>query len=397
MKLLRSSIDFDTLFDEIIKSDSSPGMPYMNVKRTNDKLLTTEYREYIKDLVADRLHKLMNLRCVETYDPKDAKLAIAKKMGFTEWSPHVLRYMMDNNYLDPVRLFVKKEPHTQVKLSENRIRLISSVSIVDQIVERLLRGSINNFEIKEWQVIPSLPGIGLTTDDDFRIIASRIAKIADPAQTDVIGWDWSMQYWELLADAVIASSMYKYFTDELHSALLSRAFFTAESIYSTSDGELFSLPLDDGIQLSGSYFTSSTNSRCRILAHILVHGRYKKAIAMGDDCIDQYNETLFEDYARLGHPLKFADRCTNQIEFCSHVIEVTSDGDYLRHYPSNLGKQLFNLLNQPKHLVTKETLRQFLDPYRYHPERYTLLNHLEEDEVWGDLTTQYRARLSPSE
>lgn len=365
-------------------------MPYMQVAKTNKKLLESEYKEYIKDIVVDRMYKLMTTPWNISYDLIKSMENVKKWFNEQHYDkvPNLLLY---HNYVDVVRLFVKNEPHTTAKIESGRYRLISSVSLVDQIIERLLHSAINEMEIMKWEMIPSCPGIGLTTDRDFYKLTYKFADKSTRTQTDVSAWDWSVQYWELIADAMIRIRQYSHHIDTsmLERAILNRAFLTSETIYCFSDGEMIVLPEDSGIQLSGSYLTSAGNSKMRILAHVLVHGEYCGAIAMGDDCIDTYHPDIYNKYAQLGHPLKFAEKCSHLIDFCSHTIEVDYKDRYVRHYPNNLGKQLFNLLNQPKHSVNAETFRQFMDPYRYHPERDVLYNGLCKDAVWGDLARQY--------
>jgi len=108
-------------------------------------------------------------------------------------------------WCDPVRLFVKQEPHKLIKVITKRFRLISSVSIVDQLVERVLFGVQNRKEIDSWQLIPSKPGIGLT-DEMARSVYNNVKMASNRFkmyEADVSGWDWSVQLWELLADAEI--------------------------------------------------------------------------------------------------------------------------------------------------------------------------------------------------
>jgi hypothetical protein len=175
------NIPFEDLFTAIIKSDSSPGLPYANVKSRNDQLLATEYRDTIKLLVVSRMCKLS--QTMHTLDD-----LLHGRVDAMDDPVQTVKQSL----ADPVRIFVKNEPHTLAKLEAKKYRLISSVSLVDQVVERLLHSEINNTEIDNWDAIPSMPGIGLTSDFDFQKIAEIIKKIQTPLQTDVSGWDWSV-------------------------------------------------------------------------------------------------------------------------------------------------------------------------------------------------------------
>jgi hypothetical protein len=213
-ELLYKNIPFDNIFDEIIKNEASPGLPYANVKSRNDKLLSTEYRETIKWLVVSRLYKLANCRGWSERDYLEGNVLVLNNPYET----------VKKNYVDPVRVFVKNEPHTLKKIEEKKYRLISSVSLVDQVIERLLHSQINQTEIDNWEAIPSMPGIGLTTDEDFRKIAKLIKKIDNPVQTDVSGWDWSVQHWELIAEILVRIKLFKNIDTTFAAIMLNRAY-----------------------------------------------------------------------------------------------------------------------------------------------------------------------------
>ena len=151
------TIDWDVWFQEIIKLDSSPGYPYTILGKTNKGILS-DYRQVIIDLTIDRFIRLIGISLGELQD-----------MNY--------RDLLDNNLVDPVRLFVKQEPHPSRKFLTGKMRLISSVSIVDQLVERLFHSYINNKFIEQWVNIPSKPGIGLTTDADFSCIIDQFNLI----------------------------------------------------------------------------------------------------------------------------------------------------------------------------------------------------------------------------
>lgn len=169
----------------------------MMVKKTNEKLLQTEYREYLKDIICDRLYRLSLLPFEVTIDLGETLKHLTAAMGKGLCAETMLRFM-ELNCCDPVRTFVKNEPHSITKLEQGRVRLISSVSLADQVIERLLSSPINNNEIYQWEGLPSMPGIGLTTDEDFKRINRLIQAIPEKTQTDIKGWDWSVQYYELI-------------------------------------------------------------------------------------------------------------------------------------------------------------------------------------------------------
>jgi hypothetical protein len=381
------SLDWDMMFTEIIKSESSPGYPYSLISKKN-KVLLESYAQLIIDIVIDRFIKLIN---VDPINLKDNN------------------YCLQNNLVDPVRLFVKNEPHKSSKILEGKLRLISSVSIADQIIERLLHTKLNQAMIYSWRSIPSKPGIGLTTDSDFAQIVTQFAQLRNPCSSDVIGWDWSVQEQELLYNATFRAEVLGLPMEHpFIKVMLNRQHLVANSIYALSDGTLFSSDEDAGIQLSGCYITSSGNSEIRILNTHLVaaidiivnelnispreaieklnaNPKYWVAklpfsanMAMGDDCLEEYHSTAYLTYPLLGHPLKFIDIIppdAESFEFCSNTIEI-SNKHYLRHYSSQVGKSLFNLLHQPEVRTIYEILDTFLESIRHHPDRDNILDYL---------------------
>jgi len=245
---------------------------------------------------------------------------------------------------DPVRLFVKQEPHTSRKVKEGRFRLISSVSLVDQLVERMLFGAQNQLEIAEWEQIPSKPGMGLSLMsqarslfDDLRVKHSRCPA----AEADISGFDWSVQDWELWADVEMRIVLGG-FGAKLAQAARNRFSCFMNSVFQLSDGTLIE-QMQPGIMKSGSYCTSSTNSRIRCLMAELIGSPW--CIAMGDDSVEGWVDGAKDKYMSLGHVCKDYKPCATtisgrlyEVEFCSHVIR--EDRCWLGSWPKTLFKYL---------------------------------------------------------
>lgn len=413
---LYTRIPWDIYFSDIIKVDASPGFPWLLLGKTN-KILVRDYKQVLIDVTIDRLVKLLtwDINYILTLTPQQ---------------------LMDYNLVDPVRLFVKNEPHASSKFKTGKMRLISSVSIIDQLIERLLHSRINEYLIMDWKAIPSKPGIGLNTDADFSAIADQYKQIQNPCSSDIKGWDWSVQYDELVYVAELRAHMYQLPTDHpFMRAICTRQHLVATSIYGLSDGTLFYSPTEIGVQLSGCYLTSAGNSEMRIantinaaainnIALTLDEGddntTIAKAIAMynldpqkyldqlpycynmamGDDCIEDYydpnNRNLLGTiYAHLGHPVKFVskmeknERGYHSFEFCSHQVILTGERDYRKHWPVNVGKTMYTLSHQPASRRTLETLDQFLVSVRHHPEYQEISTHLCKDPLWRDVILEY--------
>lgn len=247
-------------------------------------------------------------------------------------------------FCDPIRLFVKQEPHPVRKLKEGRYRLISSVSLIDQLVERMLFGPQNQLEISEWANIPSKPGMGLSLQEQGDTIM-RDLKVkhswCPAAEADISGFDWTVQDWELWADVEmrIALGGFPYL---LAKAARNRFACFMSSVFQLSNGELLE-QLRPGIMKSGSYCTSSTNSRVRCLMAELIGSPW--CIAMGDDSVEGFVEDARQKYEVLGHTCKDyvpceVDECGElvSVNFCSHKIQ--EGNTYLETWPKTLFRHL---------------------------------------------------------
>lgn len=292
-----------------IKRDASPGVPFAGLAVTNGELIDTHSRM----LVECAYERLMLLA-------SGVDLSQATAVDLVE-----------NGYCDPVRLFVKQEPHSRRKMRQRRYRLISSVSITDQIIERLLFGFQNRYEISMWHSIPSKPGMGLSLESQTNLLFSDIrakANIRKAACADISGFDWSVQEWEFEAELYMRLKMMEpSLTDNprLESAVRNRFACFSLSLFQLSDGTLIA-QLVPGIMKSGSYLTSSMNSRIRCLMAEIIGAPW--CIAMGDDSVEGFVPDAAEKYARLGHTCKQYDECPRDyddilesVEFCSHHMQ----------------------------------------------------------------------------
>lgn len=345
-KLIRRRLSL--MMDNVINLDAGPGVPYSLLAGDN-KTLIANHEKRVFDAVITRLHVLANCDLTELKDPADLVRA-----GCT----------------DPVRVFVKKEPHAKKKQLSKRWRLISSVSIVDNLIERLLFSTQNKKEVQLWESIPSAPGIGLSLDEGLESLRTRIMKYAQGdasqiAESDIIGFDWSVQAWELKFDAEMRCQLMGA-NALLRKLIHARVHCLSRSIYVTCSGRMIA-QTHPGIQLSGSYNTSSSNSRIRVALAYLVGCTW--AVAMGDDALEEYQEgDMSAKYAVLGHPIKMYTKCTDSFTFCSAHFPLAGR----LPYPDPATKTLFRLLEQ--RTITDELIAQYTQEIRHRPDRAYLLS-----------------------
>lgn len=321
---------------------SSPGYPYMRLGRTNGELLAV-HSGLVSQLATARLTAMATtpLELLRSYTAAE---------------------LVEFGFCDPVRVFVKNELHSESKVLEGRFRLIMSVSIVDQIVERVLNGRQNNLEIESWQTIFSKPGMGLD-DDGLKSLEDQIARMANPLSSDISGFDWSVSQEWLDLDARCRAIL----TGDRLEMHLKRSCCLGYSLFVLSDGTLLAQEGWRGVQKSGSYNTSSTNSRIRAMLALLVgswRGYQADVIAMGDDAVeDSPDDDLATSYLQLGFRLKEQSR---DIEFCAYGYDL--HGGYR---PVRWHKMLASMLwTKPRdELHKQELLVALAHELRHSPHR----------------------------
>lgn len=309
-----------------LKRDASPGVPLAAIATTNADLIDNHLAMMV-DIVYERLMLLAS----------DVDLSSATAVQ-----------LLELGVVDPVRLFVKQEPHKRSKMKEKRFRLISSVSAVDQVIERLLFGPQNSLEIDNWHQIPSKPGMGLSLDRQARVLYADVAMKHQrrPAVcADISGFDWSVQEWEFEAEMYMRMKLMEPSLEgnsRLNNAVRNRFLAFSLSVFQLSDGTLIA-QIEPGIMKSGSYLTSSMNSRVRCLMAELIGSPW--CIAMGDDSVEGWVEDAPLKYAGLGHICKDYQPCPvgfagelKSFDFCSHYIDQNLA--YLLTWPRTLYRYL---------------------------------------------------------
>lgn len=261
-------------------------------------------------------------------------------------------------FTDPVRVFVKKEPHTKAKMKQKRYRLVSSVAIADEIIERLLFSEQNEAEIDNWRTCPSKPGLGLSLDQQVADLNADVEHRLGPKlkKSDVSGWDWNFKDWlydmDLLCRAELNSGPGKASWKKLAEA---RFTCLKYSLFITSSGKIYA-QTKPGIMLSGSYITSSTNSRGRACLAVLFGAEW--VMTMGDDCLEENEQSvqnLMQLYEKYGFRIRDVEECLVDYEFCSHLFT------HGKAVPQNFWKGCYRLLSKDP---SDMEFAQFMHEYR---------------------------------
>jgi len=246
--------------------------------------------------------------------------------------------------VDPMKVFVKQEPHKTTKIEEGRVRLICSVSLIDNIIARLLCSIQNNTEIKYNARLPVKPGLGLH-DDGLACINDYVReKFSDctPVEGDAKGWDWSVQEWDFTMDCERRVALCNAEGTVFERLLRAHFYVMARKVFVLSDGSMHE-QLKPGIMPSGWYNTSSSNSNMRCMNHFIIadHLDFEPEImAMGDDSIEKSFEDPINWYSKLGKNMSmFNEVSVDSFEFCSTQFDGSLGT------PVNVDKILFNLLS----------------------------------------------------
>lgn len=316
--------------------DSSPGYPWVMLGSTNEEVLKNNGL-LVWDCVETRMTYIRdNFERIQTMSPEE---------------------LVKFGVCDPVKIFIKKEPHSSKKVATGMYRIIASVSICDQIVTRLTAFRQNKAEIANWRTCPSKPGLGLN-DQGLAILAARFKEILtrhNLMETDVSSWDWTVQDWELRMDAKARNKLAGKSDDSTFGKLnLVHAYVVANSVFVTCDGAMFAQVIPGG-QLSGCYNTSSTNSRMRVLLSMVSRHmldpmltiEFSKNVdveSMGDDTVEAEVPGIKVIMEDLGHIVKQVAIRTQLagLEFCSQTFR--EDGTA---YPTDPHKTFFRYLSHP--------------------------------------------------
>lgn len=298
-------VGIETALDNI-KMRASPGFPLMYQYQTNEEVLRDLGRDTVKAMVLERLNRI----------------AAAPLEAFQTWTALEL---CDAGLCDPVRVFVKSEMHPQRKMLSGKMRLIMSVSLVDQLVERVLYQLQNNAEIDDWERCPSKPGMGLH-DYGLSSLAGTFENMRSALGTDVSGFDWGIVQQLLDVEAAYRAGLVgaPFFSDTMFSR---RVRLLGLSVLVFGDGTVVEQKVP-GFQKSGSYNTSAGNSHIRVIVEKMIGGPTTEVCAMGDDCVGDLDipvGILSLQYAHYGLDVRVMDKFSSgQMEFCAY--RFTPDG-----------------------------------------------------------------------
>ncbi|APG75642.1 hypothetical protein [Hubei sobemo-like virus 18] len=324
--------DFDS-FEGFMRSlkridlSSNPGYPYMRGCTSNRQMLCYKNSDQ--------------------FDPNKVSIL---------WD--IVRQKLNGSGADPIKLFVKPEPHKKSKIEEKRYRLISSVSLADQLVDHMLFGKMNDKLIASWPYLPSKVGWSFI-GGGWKTMPKGGSWLA----IDKSSWDWTVQLWlldlVLQARYELCSTRGEVVDRWLKMASMRYRQLFKEPIFITSGGLLLKQKRH-GVQKSGCVNTIADNSMMQSLLHIRVCLETKQSVgvlySMGDDTLQQAPERQ-NDYLSVLSKYCIIKQADALVEFAGFRF------DGMRVEPVYHGKHAFNLLHaDPK--VLSDLAKSY--PLLYH-------------------------------
>jgi hypothetical protein len=279
-----------------------------------------------------------------------------------------------------IRVFIKTEFHKQQKIEEGRMRLISSISIIDQIVDSLLFREFNMAEIGCFEEIPSKVGWSPVIGNN----AARLVEQLDMQQgsgpyvaIDRSAWDWTCLAWVCLLEAIFRRRMCVNENDHPRWwPLVQQRYYELYGVtwlsvvpshwrlphWQLSCGRVFKQVLP-GLQKSGCVNTISLNSHGQGFLHCVAMMRSGNdplrnfPFVMGDDTIQKKfcgMNAYLRKLAELGAKMKEPEISDKYAEFAGYYLY--SDA----FYPVYRHKHVMNLWH-----AEEEVLTQMLTAYMY--------------------------------
>lgn len=236
---------------------------------------------------------------------------------------------------DPTRLFIKGEPTLSEKVETGRMRLISAISVADQLIDYMLHSECNAKMVENHPAIPAKVGWS-PYRGGWRQIPKQTWKSIDKR-----AWDWSAKLWYLDLDLKLRMKLCTNMNDEwikLAKRRFDQLFINCTFI--TSGGFLLKQKTPGKIK-SGMFNTITTNCNCQEFAHIRVCLEMEIdpswLYSMGDDTIQPLVERWDEYLQRLS---KYAHiKEVNENEFAG----MRFTGDQIE--PMYTGKHAYVLLH----------------------------------------------------
>lgn len=313
--------DFDRLFDEALQDlnkDSSVGLCDMS-----------RYGSTIGEALkaADGFGN--------NFDPE--RVEILRRL--------VIQRMENPGDADNIKVFIKKEPHKMSKIVEKRYRLISAVSLVDTMTDRVMFRWLMRASLSTVLETPCLIGWN-PLRGGYRFMEAKFGGLKTRG-LDKTAWDWTVREWLIKAVkevlkhlAVGANDYWLRWLDQRWQALF------RDAVFEFSDGTVIAQP-GWGVMKSGCYLTIIINSIGQMLYHALALRHLDmepdslKFVTIGDDVtledFERFRE--YEQYILDHGALLKPSEPTSHVEFAGFIFG--KDGGRYVSWPEYWEKHLY--------------------------------------------------------
>lgn len=291
--------------------------------------------------------------------------------------------LVEGFYRDPVRIFIKDEPHSHNKYLEQRWRIIFSVSLIDSLCERMMHSNLNNYEKSFYthgnSAAFSPSTIGMSLHERSHESMYKILRFGTPGakSVDVSFHDWSVDEVDGHYEAELRIFQNKLSpSGPVANAMRNEAMIMMHGLIITGDGQAYQR-IVRGMMESGRLITSSSSGKIRFMEAANAGAPW--CMCQGDDSVEGSIGTFDEAFAAYRSIGKKIKMYTDEPEFCSNYWTQNY------HYSTNPQKVLFRLLQQPENMRTPETLAEFIQSIgKFHPELRKYLDVIDQSGWKGD-------------
>lgn len=311
----------------------------------------------------------------------------------------MLRNLVYHRLLEPtihdhIKVFIKQEPHKLQKLAESRFRLISAVSMVDTMVDRILFGRFQRHLLTQVCATPCMIGWSPVAGG-FRYLIDKF-RGKKTRGLDKTAWDWTVNEWLIKAVKEVLLSLHEGHTPGFANLVERRweALFR-DSVLEFSNGCVVKQP-GWGVMKSGCYLTIVINSIGQMLLHALALNRMTipltslRFVTIGDDVtIEDFPR--FDEYEKLilsfGALLK-PSKPTDHIEFAGFVFTTEEGVD--KCWPEYWKKHLFQITHSAMEVAVY--LPSYLVLYALEPNFGEYIRWIMARECPGQLMDRYSCK-----
>lgn len=276
---------------------------------------------------------------------------------------------------DDIKVFVKQEPHKQSKIDEGRFRLISAVSLVDTMIDRILLEPMQKQAVNVCLQTPIVAGLNIMGGGHY-VMRTLIGEHEKYLSLDKSAWDWSVPGWMIDGITEVVSKLNVRSPDWWNKIYAMRNDLLFEKcVYRFSDNVVAKQEWR-GVMKSGCYGTLIYNSIGQLLLEILarevtgVDGPLP--FVLGDDSISPYYEGCEEvlDYmSKLGFVVK--KQVLSEPEFIGFYFKLKG---FEPAYESKHQFRLQHLTRDPE--LAESTLRGYQVLYANRPDVLRSLHDL---------------------